>query len=46
MDLHDKRNQKINISSERKIINKQNVSESKNPESPRFNNIYLRSFNK
>ena len=46
MDLHDKRNQKINISSERKIINKQNVSESKNLESPRFNNIYLRSFNK
>ena len=46
MDLHDKRNQKINISSERKIINKQNVSESKNPENQRFNNIYLRSFNK
>ncbi len=46
MDLHDKRNQKINISSERKIINNQNVSESKNPENPRFNNIYLRSFNK
>ena len=46
MDIQDNRFQKINISLDNKIIKKQNPNETKNPESPRFNNIYLRSFNK